>query len=1067
MVSTNSTTTPNSPWRRIFEDVRRIVGNKRDANGVLGSINWLRKQMEQRGANPNVVRNIIYRDKGKLADKRVLFEILSGLWEESGQAPLQAPELEVLLSAGSSTEQEVMQLLGREKRRAYQNFVSNVRNELFPKLLVTGRPGSGKTLLTDYIQQALEIAPRAADHIVRIEFSSNDLAASLARLARALGIPQDLFESRLVKVDVSSAFAVQADAQADIARLFLDALRHREETLVMLFHISQSLSGQDSLGVVPLRLNTPEVPRVSATEWLWLSLLEPVSRMSNISLMVSMTDVPARALQQLGRFEGPVKLSPPTISEARRFVKTRLPHLPPNQQEALVQRAGRSYEELRTLTLLAEIREPLLQEKDEGSEEHIEQLSQLVQSSGDKRLREFLAILAVLSIPEFPTFDQQILASLRRKGWRELSSLELAFLDAVPGVKGQWRCFSRQLARALRYELLSSNLMHYRALNLSASEHYQEAAQADPRGEEAARYLYHLFEARDWNALETWLNRHSIQQSLLRRLWQAATEELSTGDTFERIAQQVAAHYVKLGSYCHPDAVSALDILAASKQAAVRAWTKLKRAEGAVLKGRFKEAEALLEDWPDTADPVLNAEVALVKANIARWRSQLDDAAALVETRARAVLPHVTTDNSAGRLVHAKVAVWAGLIAKDSGNLEGALKEFGSVQTDDDLIRARIAFQVGDVQLQLGCFDAALQALNEAVMLSHRSEAPVQEQARYLARRGTLHRRRDELQRAAEDFQAALVVLESATEVVSPKELAFERAKIEDERALNLLAVGKFEEATFVLQGDLAAFRAYQDENRVDATYRILRNTLRLGLTYWCRGLNQPYRLPFGQPSDDLRHPDLTHAAKLMQRILNDVQDPAEGRKRFGSLYWRSLLVLSMVSARAEEAVTYAQAALQEARFAYPQAISRAYLAAALLRQGAVAEVLEQLQQAKTLLARARQLAQPKEQGDRGLLAWLVTLELRTLILKGDVQHAGDRLIQALDNLSLRPYHEAIIRAYGDAIESSLELGWLEHPGVRHYLQLDGTLPEQSVRLPDALVSHWLRLRTSHLNPIG
>jgi tetratricopeptide (TPR) repeat protein len=456
-----------------------------------------------------------------------------------------------------------------------------------------------------------------------------------------------------------------------------------------------------------------------------------------------------------------------------------------------------------------------------------------------------------------------------------------------------------------------------------------------------------------------------------------------------------------------------------------------------------------------------------VKASIARWRSQLGDAAALVETRARTTLPQVTTENSTGRLVHAKVAVWAGLIAKDSGNLEGALQEFGSVQTDDELIRARIAFQIGDVQMQLGCFDAALQALNEAVMLSHRSEAPVQEQARYLARRGTLHRKRDELQRAAEDFQAALVVLENATETLTLKELGFERAKIEDERVLNLLALGRFEEAAFVLQGNLMAFRAYQDEHRVDATFRLLRNTLRLGLTYWCRGLNQPYRLPFGQPAQDFRHPDLTHAAKLMQRILHDVQDPAEGRKRFGSLYWRSLLVLSMVSPQADEAVRYAQAALAETRFAYPQAISRAYLAAALLRRGAVAEVLEQLQQAKVLLARARQTSHAKEQGDRGLLTWLTTLELRTLIMKGDVQHAGDRLVQALDTPSLRPYHEAVLRAYGDAVESSLELGWLEHSGVRHYLQLDGNLPDQSVRLPDALVSHWLRLRMSHLNPAG
>ena len=82
---------PSSPWRRIFEDVRESVGNERDEHGVLGSINWLRHQMEVRGANPNVVRNIIYRDKGKLPDKRVLFQILDDLWRRRGHGPLRSP----------------------------------------------------------------------------------------------------------------------------------------------------------------------------------------------------------------------------------------------------------------------------------------------------------------------------------------------------------------------------------------------------------------------------------------------------------------------------------------------------------------------------------------------------------------------------------------------------------------------------------------------------------------------------------------------------------------------------------------------------------------------------------------------------------------------------------------------------------------------------------------------------------------------------------------------------------------------------------------------------------------
>ena len=278
MSSTRSNPTDaTSPWRRIFEDVRETVGSARDEHGVLGSINWLRHQMEVRGANPNVVRNIIYRDKGKLPDKRVLYEILDDLWRKRGHEPLRSPELEVLLAPGSGNDQEVLQLLGREKRRAYRTFVQGVRAGSDPRFVVVGKPGSGKTLLSDYIQQALELAPPAADRLVRLEFSGTDLATALARLGARLGAPSEALQAKLVRVGASSAFAVQADAQADVARTIVEAARAFEGRQVILLHISQSLGGQESLGLSPLRLNTPDVPRVSAAEWLWASLVEPLS----------------------------------------------------------------------------------------------------------------------------------------------------------------------------------------------------------------------------------------------------------------------------------------------------------------------------------------------------------------------------------------------------------------------------------------------------------------------------------------------------------------------------------------------------------------------------------------------------------------------------------------------------------------------------------------------------------------------------------------------------------------------------------------------------------------------
>jgi tetratricopeptide (TPR) repeat protein len=1049
-------TTP-SPWRHLLEDVRRVVGNRRDEHGVIGSINWLRQQMQLRGANPNVVRNIIYRDKGKPSDKRALLEILSKLWSDAGQPPLHVPELEPLLAPGPDAEQEVLQLLGREKRRVYRDFIGSVSGGQHPKLLLTGRPGSGKTLLTDYIQQAL-IA--SATSLLRLEFSGADLAASLARLARALGVAEGLFEAKLAKIGTQDAFSVQADAQADLARLVLEAVG--KAPLTLLLHVSQLLGGQDNLGLAPLRLNTPEVPRVSASEWLWASLWLPMSRLPHLSLLLSMTEMPARALSALGGFTPPVKLAPPSASEARRFVKACLPDLAPRQQEALVQRAGRSFEELRTLTLLAEIRtpplEPLHLEGAEGDEQHIAQLGHLLET-GAPRLRDFLAALAAISLPEFPDFQEDALLSLREPQWRTLSSLEQAFLDNSPGT--QRRCFSRQLLRRLR-ERLTAEPLRYQALHAAAAHYYQPQAEEGPQGEDASRYLHHLFEAREWSALERWMAQCGMQQSLLRRLWRVAPAELS-GRELEAIARQVAANYVKLGSYDHPGARSALAVLTASAEPEVRAWTALKRAEGAVIKGHYTRAEALLADWPQLSDPTLNAEVELVRASIARWRSRLADAAELV-AGIKPELPRISTRSAAGALVHVKVAVWAGLIAKDQGDLTGALAEFDNARTDDDLIRARVAFQKGDVQMQLGRFSAALAELDEAVRLSRSSEAPAFEQARYLARRGTLQRYRGEWENSSADLAAALECLQEgpATENLAG-ERTFERAKVDDERTLTLLALGRAAEAVTVLQRNLETFASYQREHQVDASFRLLRSRLRLSLAYGCRGLGRPWRLPPSAPSEG---PDGRHAETLIRDVLADIEGHPEGQGRYGPLHRQALLAFSLLAADPQAAAAGAQAALEQTRFPYQEAHSRAHLAAARRRGGSPEEALQQVEAARGALQAlsgnpedgAEGSAESgTEDGDSGLSAWLARLTTAAWIRLGNVRQAGESLLCALEQTSLSPYHETLLRAFGEAVEDDLEAGWLDYAPLRRRLNLSCLeLPQQSfVRLPDALLACW------------
>ena len=1059
-----------------------ISGTKR---GVVGSINWLRKQMEQRGANPNVVRNIIYRDKGKLSDKRVLFEILSELWATSGKPPLQVPELEVLLAASTNDDQEVMQLLGREKRRAYQSFVSGVRSALSPKLLVTGKPGSGKTLLTDYIQQALELPPRAAETILRQEFGG-DLAAALSRLAAALGVGTGAFESRLLKIGVSSAYAVQADAQADVARVILDGVRAHAEPLVLLFHLSQSTIGQDHLGAAPLRLSTADVPRVNVAEWLWLSLLEPLSHMAHVSLLVSTTSVPARVLGQLGTFEGPVKLNPPTVSEARRFVKARVPHLPQSEQEILVGRAKRSFEDLRTLTLLAEIREPLPESG--ASNKHIEQLSQLALTSSEPRLRDFLGAVAVLSLPE-PSFSQAALAEIFPYEM-PLSSLESAFLDAVPNTtpanatspnatsgllsagETYWRCFSRQLVRALQQQLLGADLSRYRALNEAASRYYEADAHASPRSAQATRYLCHLLEARNWSALQAWLSRYGASQSLLQSAWRAANEELqgsAQGDAghaefeaaeFEAIALHVAAHYVKLGSFEHPDVVQALHVLATSDNPRLRAWTTLKRAEGEVLKGHFGAAEALIGRWPEVDDPILNAEVSLVRASIARWRSQLGEAAALVETQARTFLERVAPHSQEGQLLGAKVAAWAGLIAKDRGDLKEALGHFASIETDDDLVRARLAFQRGDIRMALGQFGAALAEFDDAAARSFDAEAPSHERARYLARRANLQRLRGQFGSAERGFESAADALRS--DAYPTTRHALEWAKVEDEHALNLLAQGRYEAAIFTLQRNLATLGRYAQEQEVDASFRILRSTLRLSLAYWCRALAQPLALPFLRAAEDAAHPDLVHPDLAHARTLILQVKDALSERRYGPLHRQMHLAASLLL-EPQSATEHARHTLEYtlrtggARYPYREAVSRTYLGAALLRAGNVDAALGEVDKAREVLLT---LADENGEGtDSGLLAWLTALHLQAHARSGRSERAEARLAEALETPTLHPYAEALLRLFGELVETSSDLAWFQHEGLQRHITLDDVSgANRSVRLPDALVAHWQSL---------
>src|SRR5690606_40601209 len=119
------------------------------------------------------------------------------------------------------------------------------------------------------------------------------------------------------------------------------------------------------------------------------------------------------------------------------------PDLAEDVKDAIVARAGKSYEELRTLTLLTSARQHAL---DEDDSEALERLSALAEPGADPRVRAFLTALTALSSGEEQELSGEDLAAVaralspgeQRKG---LSQFELSFLDPLPNRPGSYRTF--------------------------------------------------------------------------------------------------------------------------------------------------------------------------------------------------------------------------------------------------------------------------------------------------------------------------------------------------------------------------------------------------------------------------------------------------------------------------------------------------------------------------------------------------------------------------------------------------------------------------------------------------
>ena len=1073
----------DSPWRPVIEEIARTVDGRRDDVATIGSINWLRHAMDEVGANSNVVRNIIYRDKGRLHDKRALYLILVDLRERLGLSPIDNPALTMLASPFAAAELEVSQVLGREQRRVYRTFVGGVRSGANPKVLVTGKPGSGKTMLADYIQQGLEIEPAAADRVVRCDFTESDITAAMVRFASLLGVDSSSIDSRLVRIGAASPFAVQADAQAEVARVILEAQRHRTSSLAVLVHMSRALAAEGMLGGVPLRLNTPEVPRVSAADWLWTTLLRPLALSADVSVLVSATTVPPRAIESALPFEGPITLTQPTVAEARRYVRSVASQLDADNYEDIIRRAGRSYEELRTLTLLALARTH--SPDDEGDDGHaLEQLTALVEPTAEPTVRSYLSSLAVLSSADAPGFTPELLTRLRGGKRKTLNEFELSFIDQLPGSDRRYRSFSRSLARQLYDRVMATDPRYGRTLHGTAADLLAPDAEGDPSGQAAGLYLFHAFEARRWHALLAWMTERVVPYPLLLRIWAAARAELepasdgaqdgTEADLIDSIALEVARHLLRLGADQHVELVRAFERLAASPSRDMNAWAAVLRAQLEVAAGRFERADVLLDVSPAAESGLLAAEQQLTRAAVLRWRGELEAASGIVEriaTDQGVDSPSLLTH--ASRAVVAKTAVWAGLIAKDRGDLAAAIDALDVPVDNDDLLRARLAFQRGDVLLRLGRFDSAGRELDAAIQAAARSGALAQERARYLARRGTLRRHMGEVALSRADFTAAREALLASE--LNDLDLDFALARIADEGSYTLLADGAFEEAIVANTTALATFRTYQDKRDVNAGFRIARSSLRLAVAYAFRGFALPYRRPLPAFRPDGTGPDLRHAIASMDDLIADIGGPATSlvasTSAIDGLLAEARLLTSLVSPDGEHALRHADAALEAAVYRYQRAKAQTARVGALLALGRTNEALAAIERGEddlhASLAPVTTRRGPPgnadherrfgpERGDLSLAAQYAVYRAGAHLSAGDQTAAAEAVWLVLDDGALAPFHEAALRAFGEAAELlGRDGGWKRHRHLRTLLGVNGTGPSTPARLPDALVAAW------------
>ncbi|MBO1436736.1 tetratricopeptide repeat protein [Meiothermus sp. CFH 77666] len=733
-------------WQTYLENLRPHLSG-RDHRGKKGSLRWLEAAVAERGGRAGTVRNILYKDLGSPEEKLRLFEVIGDLYTESG---LEAPSLPSELALESAR-----RALGRDKRRLFRRFVRALEQGDKPQMVVVGGAATGKGVL-------LAAVERAVPNCLMVNLGG-ELAQHLHPLAEKLDIELEGIFSQL---SPTQPYALQAALQDELRNEIAKALNAFGKPLLLRAEKEGQIGG--------LSLRDAQGNPVGLAAW-----VEPLLRRLTIPFLAGLSEPPPNLAWS--------PLSAPSRAEARRYVKDRLPDLPPERVEALVNQAGRNFAELSRLVLLEAA-------QTHGSTPNLAQ---------DTTLRPILHALAVLSPEADPGIPVALLEKALNKGLEHLSQAERALL--APMGEGKVRPALRTLLPIVPEK--EARKLHALALDFFKGDLF--------------RLLHHARGAHRLDKLLELLSQDPSRLSLLPTLW--AESQHWPGPEREKLAMAVVRYRAVLGQYAHPEALEALELLFRSADPATQSWARVKAAEARVDAGDFPAALELLPP-PETLSGDVGAEGLLVWAAVERWQGDYAQAEAYVQQALSMPIQPFLAD---------RVRLWQGLVAKDAGRFEEALEALRQV-SHDPLLVGRARYQSGDLLLRTGRVYEAEAQMRQGLQALESSGAPPEEVARVRARFGTALRR-------IGNFEEAEKYLYQSIREASD---GFIRARAMSEASVLELVRGRPLEALNLLAEAESYLREVR-ERPEEAHYRHRRTLYRIAVAYWVRASGLPYLPPY------------------------------------------------------------------------------------------------------------------------------------------------------------------------------------------------------------------------------